>query len=111
MTASVYGDKKYFLRMQKFVIRMNGYFWPGSDNTKDWQLVLAVLSPVEALCFVVFQVWFCLANISDIVEFLRGFSPMVVHALVAMKLLSIVWNRKDLKKILDFLYASFLNGN
>jgi len=102
-------DNKYFMIIQRFVTKFLG-FWPGSDDIKWWQIAMFILAPCEVLFYAIFQVWFCVVNVGDAVEFLRGFTPMITQILTAFKALSIVWNRKQFKEILDYLRDAFVNG-
>jgi len=104
-----FGDRKYFMIIQRVVSQMLG-FWPGSYNVKWWQIALFILHPCESLTHSIFQLCFCVMNVGDLVEFLRGFIPTITQILTAMKTLSIVWNRKQFKEILDHLLDVFVNG-
>jgi len=104
-----FGDKKYFMIIQRFLVSILG-FWPGSDDIKWWQIAFFILAPCEVLFHSIFQVWFCVANVGDAVEVLRAFTPMITQILTAFKALSIVWNRKQFKEILDYLRDAFVNG-
>jgi len=105
-----FGDEKYYMLIQRYSVQLIG-FWPGSDDIKRRQLAWSILSPLEALIYAIFQVWFCVVNIADLVEFLRGVCPTITQILTAFKILSIVWKRKQFKEILDYLKDKFVNGN
>jgi len=109
--ASKYGDKKYFMLIQRLCGRLIG-FWVGDDDAdiKSWQIILAVFSAMEIWFVAVFQIWFCAENIENLMEFLRGVAPLITQFLTAFKILSIVWKRKQFKMILDFLERSFVDG-
>jgi len=102
-------SEKNFLLIQRYIIRNIG-FWPGSDDIKDWQIAFAIFCPSIVLFIAIFQLWFCLENINNLLEFLRGFTPAMTLILTACKILSIVWKRKEFKDILDFLHNAFVNG-
>jgi len=104
-----FGDKKYFMIIQRIGNRILG-FYPGSDDIKWWQIAFFILAPCEVLFHAIFQMWFCVVNVGNLVEFLRAFTPMMTQILTAFKLFSIVWNRKQFKEILDYLRDAFVNG-
>jgi len=105
-----FGDRKFFLLLQRYGIRLLG-FWPGSDDVKSWQIALSIVAACEVLLFTIFQLWFCAVNIGDLVEFLRGVTPAITQILTALEILSIVWKRKQIKQILDHLRNAFSDGN
>jgi len=107
--ATKFSEAKNFLILQRIAIAMTG-FYAGSDSISVWQIGIAVFGPVMTLFFAIFQIWFCYENFDHLVEFLRGFTPIVTHSFTAFKLLTIVRNRRGFKEILNFLRNAFVNG-
>lgn len=104
-----FSDKKYFFFVQRVVIRMLGY-WAGSDNISSWQIAFVIFNALEILGYGIFQINFCLQNIDDLVLLLNGLAPLVTQIVIVNKLAVYVWKRKDIKKVLDHLLDSFVNG-
>lgn len=104
-----FGHKKYFFIIPRTMIKLIG-FWPGSEIFRGWQEALAVVNALEMLVFGVFQANFCLKNKDNLVMFLNGFTPLFSQIVTASKILILVWKRHDVKKILNHLSYSFLNG-
>jgi len=104
-----FDDKKFVLLAQRLIIRNVG-FWPGDDKIRNWQIVFAIVSIIELLLFVVCEFWFSFAHIDDLAEFLRNFLVATTQFIIALKLLVIIWKRKDFKLIIDFIPKAFNDG-
>lgn len=106
---SRFASEKYFFRVQKALITMLG-FWPGSDTVRIWQLIFAIFNALEISIHGIFQMNFCIKNIDNVVLLLNGLTPLVTQTITVEKIVIIVWKRKELKRILDYLQDSFVNG-
>lgn len=104
-----FSDKKFFFPIQKLGWRFIG-FWLGSDNITRLQILVAVLNSFEVLIYCVFQFNFCYVNRDKLVVVLDAATPLATQFTTALKILLIVWHRRDLKIILDFLKDSFYYG-
>lgn len=104
--ARSFSDKKFFFGVQKIGWTFLG-FWPGSDNISACQLVYAVFNAFEVLTSAIFQLNFCFVNRQNLVILLDALTPLTTNITSAIKLLFIVWNRKEIKEILDHLKKSF----
>lgn len=102
-------DKKSFFRIQKWGWRLIG-FWPGSDVVTRLQLALAVLNILEVLIYGVFQFTFCYVNRGNLVVLLDALTPWLTQITSSFKVAIIIWNRRDIKVVLDYLMESFSVG-
>lgn len=105
-----FNEEKNFFFFQRFVLQQLG-FWPGSDCIRPWQIAFAIFNAFEILGYAVFQVNFCINNIGDLVLLLNGIAPLVTQIVMVNKILVFVWKRKDIKKVLDYLFDSFVHGS
>lgn len=106
---SVFSSEKYFFFIPKKVLRLLG-FWPGSDVVHPWQIAFAIYNVLVILIYGIFQINFCLKHRDDFVLFLIGCTPLVTQVVTAIKILILIKRRQDVKKILDHLKDSFVNG-
>lgn len=104
-----FADKKFFFRVQKLGWRIVG-FWPGSDVIHKYQIVFAIFNCIQILIYGVFQINYCIANRDKLVLLLDTMTPMFTQITTAMKILFLIWKRKEVKMILDYLEKSFYRG-
>lgn len=102
-------DEKYFFRVQQVGWKIVG-FWPGMDNVPTRRIALAIANSIHILVYGCFQMLYCYERLDDLVIFLDALSPVLTQATTAMKVLTLVAMRKDLKWVLDHLKQSFYNG-
>lgn len=105
-----FSNEKSFFIVQRILFQIFG-FWPGSEVIRSWQIAFAVFNALEIAVNGIFQINFCIKNSNDLVLFLNGITPLVTQAITVQKILVMTWKRKDIKKVLNFLKESFLNGN
>lgn len=104
-----FGSEKFFFYFPKNIFKFVG-FWPGSDNIRWWQIAFAIFNALEVLIYGIFQVNFIIENKDNLVMMLNGLTPLVTQVVTSIKILFIVSRRRDIKKILDYLFNSFVNG-
>jgi hypothetical protein len=102
-------NKEFFFRVQKIGWKFIG-FWPGSDDITKIQLIVAVLNAIEVLFYCIFQFYFCYVNRSNLLVVLDALTPCATQLFCGLKILVVVWKRKDIKVVLDHLKDSFYFG-
>lgn len=103
-----FNDEKYFFYISRKVVKFVG-FWPSNDVT-PLEIAFAIFNAVEILAYGMFQLYFCFLNKNNLELVLNGLTPLVSQIVTALKIFFFVWKRNDMKKVLDYLYDSFVNG-
>lgn len=112
-----------FFRVQKFGWNMMG-FWLGEDEITRLQLIVLLVNCMEVLIYGVrtfskqqfrsfcqiFQGWFIFVNRGNLVVVFDAITPFLTQIPTILRLLILVWYRNDLKYVLDYLKADFVNG-
>lgn len=104
-----FSEEKSFFHVQRIMTKLLG-FWPGSDNIQSWQIVFTIINAVEIWANGVFQAAFCFDAGNDLLLLLRCLTPLLKQTITPVIIFLFVWKRRDIKKILDVLYDSFVNG-
>lgn len=109
LSVEKFSDKKFFFPIQRLGWRIIG-FWPGSDNITKLQIFIAVFNALEILVYSFFQFNFCFLNRGKLIVVLDALTPLATQFTSGLKILYIVWWRREIKQILDFLRDAFDNG-
>jgi hypothetical protein len=104
-----YTSKEYFFRLQKFGWRLMG-FWIGSDDISKIQFYFLLFNCSEVFGYGVFQTVYFYTVRSNLVELFDAITPFATQIPTVIRVLFIVYHRKYIKLVLDYLKTSFENG-
>jgi hypothetical protein len=102
-------ERKTFFRVQK--LGWNGLgFWIGSDTVTQLRFWILIFNCFEVLIYGIFQLFYCYENLDNIKAVLDGLLPFVTQVPCVLRVLVLVWQRDNLKNVLDYLKNIFLNS-
>ncbi|KAG5669907.1 hypothetical protein PVAND_000197 [Polypedilum vanderplanki] len=84
-------------------------YWIGSDKFSRIRFTIMIFNCMEVWTYGFFQFLYCLDNLNNIKIFLDGLTPWITQALSVLRVLILVWYRKELKNVLDYLKNIFEN--
>ena len=106
---SRYSDGSYFFKIHKYLMRFLGY-WPG-DPPSACRVFICFLGVLYSLFFCAFELNFAYHNSKDLaimLDSLTGITPKVV---TIIKLMMIMYYRKEVSEMLHTLKKYFEDGN
>ncbi|XP_070502795.1 odorant receptor 24a-like [Chironomus tepperi] len=103
---SQFESPKTFFRVQKFGWHLMG-FWLGSDEVTQFQMKILLTNCFVVLIYGIFQGWFIFENRGKLVVVFDAITPFLTQIPTVLRLLVLVWRRKELKYVLDYLKKNF----
>jgi hypothetical protein len=105
---SKFMGKDTFFRVQKMGWAMIG-FWIASDSVSRVRFSVLMFNCMEVLIYGIFQLLYCFDNRDNLKVFLDGLTPFLTQVPCILRVLILVFHRKELKQVLDYLKNIFEN--
>lgn len=103
-----FSSNESFFRIQKFGWKLLG-FWIGSDVVTTFQLYFLIFNCIEVLIYGIFQCFFFYENRDNLLVLFDAMTPWITQIPTISRILVIVYYRKEIKSLLDYLKDIFQN--
>ncbi|KAG5669908.1 hypothetical protein PVAND_000198 [Polypedilum vanderplanki] len=95
-----------FYRIQKLSWKLLGFFI-GNNEVSKFKFFLLIFNCMEVLVYGIFQLYYSYEHRENLKLVLDGLTPWLTEIPCVLRILILVWYRKDVKKVLDYLKDIF----